>query len=148
MKTLRRMSADLLKVGESRVWIDPSQLTEIAKAVTKDDVRRLIRLGYITAQQVKGVPRVSGRIHYTKRRKGRRSGQGKRHGTGKTRMGVKKAWMNRIRAQRELLKNLRTKNMLTSGFRMVYYKIKGGEFPDRAHLTNYLKEKGYLKAKV
>jgi large subunit ribosomal protein L19e len=139
------MAADLLKVGESRVWIDPTQIAEVTKAVTKDDIRRLIRLGYLSAPQVKGVPRVKGRIHDAKRRKGRRSGLGKRHGTGKTRRGGKKAWMDRIRAQRAMLREMKEKKTLTSGYREVYFKIKGGEFADRSHLMNYLKERGFVR---
>ena len=146
MTTIRRMAARLLKVGESRVWIDPAQISEISKVVTKDDVRRLIRLGYISAPQAKGVPRVKGRLHAKKARKGRRSGQGRKHGTGKTRKGGKDAWMSRIRAQRSMLKELKMKNRITSGYREVYFKIKGGEFADSSHLMNYLKEHGLIKA--
>ena len=145
MATVRRMAADLLKVGESRVWIDPTQIAEVTKAVTKDDIRRLIRLGHISAPQVKGVPRVKGRIHDAKRKRGRRSGLGKRHGTGKTRRGGKKAWMDRIRAQRAMLREMKEKKTLTGGYREIYFKIKGGEFADRSHLMNYLKERGFVR---
>ena len=43
LKNQRRMAASLLKCGEHRVWMDQDRLDEIAKAVTKDDIRVLIK---------------------------------------------------------------------------------------------------------
>ncbi len=75
------MPAAILKAGESRIKIDPQRTEEEAKAVTKDDVRGLIRQGVITAIRKKGVSRAIGRLHDAKRRKGTRHGFSKRRGT-------------------------------------------------------------------
>ena len=42
LRNQRRMAAELLKCGVHRVWMDQDRLDEIAKAVTKDDIRILI----------------------------------------------------------------------------------------------------------
>lgn len=145
LHTVRRMAATILKAGEARVWFDPLKLEEIGKAITKDDVRNLIRKGYIKAPQKKGVPRTRGRIRAEKKKKGRQRGRGKMRGTYSARMDEKKRWMQRLRAQRRLLQELRAKEKLESGFKTIYLRIKGGSFADKGQLMTYLKEKGYLK---
>ena len=42
LRNQRRMAASLLKCGANRVWMDHDRLDEIAKAVTKGDIRVLI----------------------------------------------------------------------------------------------------------
>ncbi|HDD33891.1 MAG TPA: 50S ribosomal protein L19e, partial [Thermofilaceae archaeon] len=41
-RMVRRLAAEILGVGESRVWIDPEKLERVETAVTREDVRRLI----------------------------------------------------------------------------------------------------------
>ena len=50
----KKLVARMLKVGVDRVWIDPEYLDEIADIDTRDDVRILIRKGYIKILPVKG----------------------------------------------------------------------------------------------
>lgn len=146
ISTVRRMASELTKAGESRIWIDPSRIEDVQKAVTKDDVRILIRQGVIKVQKKRGVSRALGRIHDAKRRKGKTHGFSKRRGTHSARAGGKKEWLLRVRAQRKLLKNLKTAGKLTSNaaYRETYLKIKGGAFQDRARVKMFLKEKNYL----
>ena len=139
------MAASILKAGESRIWMDPLKLEDISKAITKDDVRILIRKGSIKKTPVKGVPRTRGRIRAQKKKEGRQRGVGKKRGTYSARLDSKDRWMQRLRAQRKLLQKLRASDRLTSGFRTLYLRIKGGSFPDKNHMMNYLKDKGYLK---
>lgn len=139
IKTIRRIAASLLNCGESRVIFDPSRLEEISKAVTKEDVRALIKNKAISKARKKGVSRSIGKIR-AERKKRRGSGIGSRRGSKKTRS-LSLGWTERIRAQRALLRKLNLK----VGYREVYKKIKGGEFKDRAHLLMFLKERGYLK---
>ncbi len=42
LKMQRRIAADLLKCGENRVWIDPERIDDVATAITREDIRRLI----------------------------------------------------------------------------------------------------------
>ena len=147
ISTVRRMAAAILKAGESRIKIDPQRTEEAAKAVTKDDVRGLIRQGVIKVIRKKGVSRALGRLHEAKKRKGGRHGFSKRRGTHGARAGGKKEWLLRVRAQRNLLKDLRKKGQISSNaaYRETYLKIKGGAFPDRARVKMFLKEKNFLK---
>ena len=95
----------------------------------------------------KGVSRALGRLHEAKKRKGGRHGFSKRRGTHGARAGGKAEWLLRVRAQRNLLKDLRAKGQISSNaaYRETYLKIKGGAFPDRARVKMFLKEKNYLK---
>lgn len=144
LRTVRRLAAQLLDVGEKRVVFDPAQLGEIAKAVTKDDVRKLIAARAITVERVKGVPRTRGRLR-TGRKRLRGQGIGKRRGTANARTDRKRKWMSTVRAQRTLLRRLRMEGKLLKGYREIYMKIKGGAFPDRGRMLAYLGERGYLK---
>jgi len=57
LRNQRRMASTLLKCGANRVWMDHDRIDEIAKAVTKDDVRILIRGEAIKSKQIKGISR-------------------------------------------------------------------------------------------
>ncbi|MEM0346197.1 MAG: 50S ribosomal protein L19e, partial [Thermoplasmatales archaeon] len=92
----KRMAAEIMKVGMSRVWMDTKSIEEISEAVTKDDVRRLIKRKVIQKKQKKGNSR--GRIKEAKaqRKKGRRKGQGSRKGTRNAREPRKKRWVKTV----------------------------------------------------
>ncbi|MEM2974106.1 MAG: 50S ribosomal protein L19e [Candidatus Micrarchaeia archaeon] len=145
IKAVKRMASDILKCGESRLVMNSSHLEEIEKAITKDDVRILIRKKYVWALPKKGVPRARGKIHAERKRKGRSSGIGSRRGTSKARLSPKRVWMAKVRAQRRLLKELKLHGALVRGYRDTYNKIKGGSIRDKSHLITFLKERGYLK---
>ena len=55
LRNQRRMAAELLKCGLYRVWMDHDRLDEIAKAVTKDDIRILINGKAIKSRQIQGI---------------------------------------------------------------------------------------------
>ena len=55
VSTQRRMAADILDCGIDRVWIDPDQLDRVKMAITKDDIRQLIKEGVIVKKQKKGI---------------------------------------------------------------------------------------------
>lgn len=143
-ESVRRMAAQLLDAGRKRVTFDQAQLGEIGKAVTKDDVRKLIDADAITVKREKGVPRTRGRLRTVKRRL-RGAGVGGRRGSANARTTRKRHWAMTVRAQRTLLRQLRDDSKLLQGYREIYWKIKGGAFPDKAHMITYLKERGYLK---
>lgn len=147
ISSVRRMASQITGAGISRIKFDNSRIEEIAKAVTKDDVRALIKQKVIIVEKKKGVSRAIGRIHDEERRKGRAHRTARRRGTHSARAGGKKEWINRIRAQRELIRSFKKRGMFISNkaYREVYLKIKGGVFPDKARVLLYLNEKGYLK---
>lgn len=142
----RRMAALLLKCGEGRVWIDPASQEEIADAVTRSDVRSAIKAGVIRAQRIVGTSRSRAKALAIERSKGRHSGPGSRRGSPYSRVPRKERWMNRIRAQRELLAELRSaKRIEPKAYRAFYRHAKGGMYRSRAHLLLNLKLAGVLK---
>ena len=146
LKNQKRIAAQMLKCGESRVWIDPNRTEDVADAITRSDVRTLISSGTITARQKRGVSR--GRANYlmTKKRKGRRTGQGSRKGSKHARKPSKERWQQTIRPTRQRLKELRDDGVIdTRTYRKYYLRAKGGVFKSRPHLDSHLRAEGKLK---
>ena len=139
LRNQRRMAATLMKCGVNRVWMDHDRIEEIAKAVTKDDIRVLIKGKAIKNRQIQGISR--GRKKYTARQKakGRQRGQGSRKGGKYARLPRKQRWISTIRPLRVYLRSLRdTGKINRSTYRMLYQKAKGGEFRNKHHLHTYL----------
>ena len=138
MPTLRlqkRLAASILKVGQSRVWLDPNRLEDIKNAITRADIKKLIEGGAIKALPPK--------IKKPKEKKKRRKGPGSRKGS---RTSGKEEWMKTVRALRKYLKELRDSGKLTTRqYRELYLKVKGGMFRSRAHLNLYLRDRGIIK---
>lgn len=142
LKNKKRIAAQLLKAGTKRVWFNPDKLSEIKEAITKEDIRNLIREGSIRVKQKKGISRFRVRKILIQKRKGRRQGPGTRKGKATARLSRKSDWMNRVRKQRELARILKDKKVLTSKeYSDLRAKIKGGYFRSKRHLKLYLEEK-------
>lgn len=146
LKNQKRIAAQILKCGESRVWIDPNKTEDVADAITRSDVRTLISSGTVAARQKRGVSR--GRANYlkTQKRKGRRTGHGSRKGGKHARKPSKERWQQTIRPIRRRLKELRDEGVIdTRTYRRYYLRAKGGVFKSRPHLDAHLRAEGILK---
>lgn len=146
LRNQRRMAASILKCGVNRVWMDHDRVDEIAKAVTKDDIRLLINGKAINSRQIKGIS--SGRKKYNQQQKekGRRRGHGSRKGAKYARLPRKEQWIRTIRPIRQYLKALRDgKQIDNSTYRTYYMKAKGGEFRNKNHLKTHLIADGIIK---
>ncbi|NPA86843.1 MAG: 50S ribosomal protein L19e [Candidatus Diapherotrites archaeon] len=131
--------ASMYGVGKERVWVDPDRIEEVASALTKDDLRRLIEFGVIKILQKKGYSRVRARELKLKKKKGRRRGPGSRKGTPGARLDPKKAWITKIRAIRRLLKRLREKGVIDrKTYRKLYRQAKGGFIRSKAHVIELI----------
>ncbi|WP_144904277.1 50S ribosomal protein L19e [Halobellus captivus] len=140
LKAQKRMAADVLDVGKSRIWFDPDEQSEIAEAITREDVRDLVDQGLIRAKDAKGNSKGRARERADKRAYGHRKGPGSRKGKAGGRKNSKEEWVSRIRAQRRRLKELRDDGPLTpTQYREAYNKASGGEFDDVARLEAYLR---------
>ncbi|WP_049985031.1 50S ribosomal protein L19e [Halobellus rufus] len=140
LKAQKRMAADVLDVGKSRVWFDPDEQSEIAEAITREDIRDLVDQGLIRAKDAKGNSKGRARERAEKRAYGHRKGPGSRKGKSGGRKNSKEEWVSRIRAQRRRLKELRDDGPLDSTqYREVYNKASGGEFDDVARLEAYVR---------
>lgn len=148
LKNQKKLAARILKVGKTRVWFDPNRLTEIKEAITGKDVNSLINDKAIQAKPKKGVSRGRARKLHEQKKKGRRKGIGSRKGRATARSNPKREWMNRVRMQRNFLKELKDKKYLNnSTYRMLYGKVKGGFFRSKRHIKLYLEESNLIQKK-
>jgi large subunit ribosomal protein L19e len=144
----RRLAAEILGVGEDRIWIDPNpeHEEEISQAVTRNDVRRLIVKGLIKVKPVKGNSHTRWLERRRARSEGKRRGHGRRKGAMDARVDSKEKWMNTIRKIRRTLRWLRDKGVIDRRlYRELYRKAKGGAFKSSSDLRRYLVEIGVLK---
>ncbi|RLF52731.1 MAG: 50S ribosomal protein L19e [Thermoplasmata archaeon] len=146
LRNQRRMAASLLKCGENRVWMDYDRVDEIAKAVTKDDIRILIKGKAIKSRQIKGISSGRKKFNQKQKEKGRRRGHGSRKGAKYARLSKKERWIKTIRPIRMYLKTLRDEKKIDRTiYRRYYMKAKGGEFKSKQHLRSHLIADGILK---
>jgi len=146
LRNQRRMAAELLKCGKYRVWMDQDRLEEIAKAVTKEDIRVLIKGKAIQSRQIKGISNSRKKFIAKQKSKGRRRGHGTRKGAKYARMPKKERWMKTIRPIRKYLRTLRDEKKIDkTTYRKFYRKAKGGEFKSKHHLKTHLISDGILK---
>jgi len=142
----KRLAAEILGVGESRIWIDPERIDEVADAITKNEIRGFIKSGVIRVKPVHRNSRERWRKRHKQEKKGRRRGYGKRKGRKTARKDRKEDWMNRIRKIRRYLRYLRDHGIIDRRtYRRLYMLAKGGTFHSLASLKHYMKEKGILK---
>ncbi len=135
----KRLAADVLDVGENRIWLDPDAQTDIAEAITRDEIRELVEDGRIQAENARGNSRGRARKRNKKRAYGHQKGPGKRRGKKGARQNDKDEWQSKIRAQRRKLRELRDKGELTpTEYRELYNKAGGGEFRSVRYLLNYI----------
>ncbi len=137
----KRLAAEILKVGLTKIWVSPDARQRIKESMTKDDVRALIKEKLITKRKEQGHSRGSARILKIKKEKGRKRGKGKRTGTKKARKGNKEHWMKNVRAQRKMLKELKKSGAkLKEDPRKIYLKIKGNFFKGKKQLLAMVEE--------
>ncbi|MEM1951993.1 MAG: 50S ribosomal protein L19e [Candidatus Caldarchaeum sp.] len=135
----KRMAADLLECGVTRVGFDPERLEDIESAITRAEIRKLIADGAIYKIPAKGVSRA--RYEPERKRK-----EGSRKGGKHSIIPRKTMWMTRVRAQRAYLRKLRDTGMIdTQDYRILYSYVKAGNFKSVAALKEYIRSKGLLK---
>lgn len=142
LRAQRRLAADVLDVGENRVWFDPEAQSEIASAITRDEIRDLVEEGRIRAEAKRGNSRGRARDRNATRSYGHRKGQGSRKGTADARHDSREQWIDDIRAQRRVLRELRDDEVLPAGvYRELYDKARGGEFRSVRHLRTFIENR-------
>ncbi len=143
----KRLAAEILGVGESRIWISPNpdDIEEVKNAFTREEIRRLIKDGIIQVKPARSPSRGRWRERHRARKKGRRRGPGSRKGDATARRDPKEEWMHRIRKMRRYLRWLRDHGVIDRRtYRQLYRWSKGGMFPTFASLQRWLKEHGYI----
>jgi len=135
----KRLAAKILKVGKSKIWIDPTKTKDVKSAITRIDVKRLIKQNVIKVLPEKlKRPSVKGGRRY----------EGSRKGAKHSIIIAKRKWIMTVRPLRRMLKELKTaKELDNRTYRKLYMQVKGGMFRSRAHLRIYMEQHGLVKKK-
>ena len=140
LSSQRRLAAQILKVGQNRVWINPERIDDVEGAITREEVRKLIHEKVIVSLPEAGVSRSRAKLVQEKKRMGRRKGAGSRTGSARAKISKKEAWMSKIRSLRKRLRELKASRIITeSTYRKVYAVAGSGKFESIAELERYLK---------
>lgn len=140
LKSLKRIASRVFGAGESRIRIVDAEAAK--DALTADDVRGLVKSGAISIVQKKGVGRGKAKRKAARKQSGRRRGEGSKKGSASR--DSKRDWMNSVRSQRKLLASLKG-NLESEDHRMLYRRIKGGNFKSKRALLAFMKEKKFLE---
>jgi large subunit ribosomal protein L19e len=140
LKSQRRLAAEILQIGQNRVWIDSERIEDVEAAMTREEIKKLIHEGIIKRLPEKGISRARARIVHEKKKKRRRSGPGSRSGSARAKISKKEAWMSKIRALRKRLRELKANKIVAeSTYRKLYKMASSGRFVSVGDLERYLK---------
>ncbi|MEW6328944.1 MAG: 50S ribosomal protein L19e [Candidatus Micrarchaeota archaeon] len=145
MKTVRRVASGVLKCGESKIRIRPADAKKAEEALTRDDIRALVKQGAVYALPKRGVSRARAREKHAKLKRGRRRGMGSRKGGKYAGVPRKMIWMSKVRAQRGLLRELADSGKLLGNYRNIYRMVKGRAFRSKEAMLAHLKDSNLIK---
>ena len=142
LETVKRIAGRLFKSGTSRVKILDVKAAQ--EALTSEDVRELVKSKKVVIAPKMGVSRVRAKEKHIAVQKGRRRGPGSMKGSKYSRQSSKERWIEKIRAQRELLAKI--KPALKDGeYRRLYFMVKGNAFKSSKQLQTSLQENKLIK---
>jgi large subunit ribosomal protein L19e len=143
-RSQKRIASELMKCGASRVRI--SMTEEVEEALTREDIRELIKKGMISSLQKKGTSKFASKKKLEQKKKGRMRGPGRRKGTKGARKNDKTKWIEKVRPLRKLLSEMRESGQISrEDYGILYRRVKGGFFRNRKHILYYMKEQDILK---
>ena len=146
--TQKRIAAQVLRVGTTKVWFSPERLSDIKEAITKSDIRALISAGAIEARKDNQQSKSRARKLKRQKNKGNKKGPGSKKGKVTARLSRKDAWVAKIRVQRKFLSELKQKELLVnSAYKELLAKAKGGFFRNRRHIKLYVEERSLFNKK-
>lgn len=148
MKAKKILAAKILKTSKKKVKFAADALEDIKKAITRSDMRGFIAVKSISSSRSNQHSRAGARKIKVQKKKGRRKGKGSKKGAKYSVVSRKQSWVSRIRVQRDFLKMLREKELISKkDYRILYGKSKGGFFRNKRHIKLYLTEHHLIKLK-
>jgi large subunit ribosomal protein L19e len=139
---LKDMAGKILKKSKHKLKIRSKEYSEnkefVDKAITRNDVREIIKKKVISKDVNTGHSRGRARILLAKKKLKRKRGQGKRKGTLKARNKVS-VYNLRVRGLRKKLKELKDEDKLNGKiYSKLYLMVKGNYFRGKKHLEEYI----------
>jgi len=132
LKLQKRLAASVMNCGKKRVWLDPTEITEISLANSRANIRKLIKDGFIIRRPVRMHSRARVRKVQEAKKKGRHMGHGTRKGTREARMPSKLLWICRIRVLRRILRRYRRAGKIDRHqYREMYNRAKGNVYRNK-----------------
>lgn len=140
LNSKKRLAARVTGVGIHRIRFDSDHLSDIADAITRNDIRSLITANTITIKSFTGTSR--GRAHTKKAQKNKRgTTQGSKRGRKGARVGKKTVYVAKVRSLRRLLKIAKDRKDITNPeFWVLYKKVGGNTVRNKAHLRTLIAE--------
>ena len=131
-KKAKQIASEILNSGVSRIKILPNAIEDVKKALTRNDIRKLVEDKKIIATPKK------------QKMKKEKKKKGVKKGTFKARKKVR--WEDKVRAQRRLLKKLKAEKKINNqNFKRVYKLIKSGNFASKSSLLTFLKDQKLIE---
>lgn len=140
-KLVKNIAVKITHKGINKIKFKPDALEEINKALTREDVKKLIKDGNIIIQEDKHNISFHSKVLKHKRKQGRSRGPGKKKGTKKARGVI--SYKKKIRAQRRILRSLKQEKIIDNDlFKSFNRLVRGNIFTTKISLLNHIKNKG------